>query len=258
MNAQRWTCPNCNYKNAEAAYSCKWCQQVNPNWVNPMAQIPAQPQEGKKEDMPVQPMEYAQFNKEYYFNIISSNSWIQSMNIEKDIIEQISLFSKGMIKDCHNNNCNYEVLIFDKHLNFFEKIPKNQSSYNDFDDEAEPFPKVEIKDSYYYNPSDDISYCPDCTKSIKPCCEGGWQICCTGIIIETESSSFIECGCNNQYHPKKKLCSKHTVCQTCKTTFCGESCRNVVNKEDMCQMFNMFKKWMPSMHSNDINIMDFM
>ena len=25
------------------------------------------------------------------------------------------------------------------------------------------------------------------------------------------------------------------MCQTCKTTFCGESCTNVVNKEDMCQ-----------------------
>ena len=56
-------------------------------------------------------LEYYNFTQEYYFKQISSNSWIQSMNIEKDIINQIAIFSIGILSDCNNDKCIYEVLI---------------------------------------------------------------------------------------------------------------------------------------------------
>ena len=58
---------------------------------------------------------YYNFTQEYYFKQISSNSWIQSMNIEQDIIDQIATFSIGILRDCNNDKCIYGILIANHH-----------------------------------------------------------------------------------------------------------------------------------------------
>ena len=77
-----------------------------------------------------------------------------------------------MIKDCNNDECNHEILILNKQANIFEHIPANRNQYMD------SLPSELIDDKYknqmyFFDPKSDKSYCTDCVKSIKKCCDSG-------------------------------------------------------------------------------------
>ena len=193
-------------------------------------------------------LKYTQYTKDYYTNQISCNPWIKSMNISKDIIQQISNFSNGILRDCNNDNCYYEVSIIDKASNLFEQIHSNSTQNNDgnkckfrdeSDDEELKYKILQVaqeskdKDNvYYHDDTQNISYCTDCAKSMKPCCENGDSMICNGIIFTKANNSYINCTCNRYV---KKLCLRHGKCDQCNVSFCGEGCRNIANKEDLCE-----------------------
>ena len=178
-------------------------------------------------------MKYTEFTEDYYLNQLSSNIWIQNMTIEKDIIQQISVFSAGIIQDCNNSNCNYEVSISTHHINLFTKI---KSEVADCFRPQRRIMKVvngykEEDGIYYYDDQRDESYCKDCIQSMKPCNENGFHKTCRNVIVNDASNTYLSCSCT-QY--TKKLCLRHGKCDSCNLAFCGEACNNIVNKEDRC------------------------
>ena len=122
-------------------------------------------------------------HNEYYINQISTNSWIQILSINQDIIFKISAFSVGVIKDCFNDNCNNKVSIGNQYKNIFEQVQSaidNQKKDHHLD-----WLKLELliqvankyknEDGvYYHNEERDLSFCGECTKSMKGCNETGF------------------------------------------------------------------------------------
>eukprot|EP01084_Bolivina_argentea_P151449 264330_1 len=178
---------------------------------------------------------YTTFNNDYYLNLLSSNAWIQSLKINKDMMEQISSYANGMIKKCSNNKCNYEVLIYGddaiKNANIFEYLNTSEDMQDSWN--APPLPTTKIPPQYsnnifYFNPKDNITYCHDCSTSIKACNEGGFSRICVGILFAKVSDSYHACAC------KKRMCNMHHFCDNCNLAFCGESVTNIENCEDLC------------------------
>ena len=197
-------------------------------------------------------MRYTQYIHQYYSHQISSNEWVQEMNINQAIIYVISSFSIGIIRDCNNDNCKYEILINDESKNLFDRMQSIEgyltddmlsdiSEYSDSDsDESQFLPlKYRIKrvaneckneDGVYYH--DDIYsmlYCTDCSKSMRPCLDHG-------IIFEKDVNSFLHCSHIGSRQIKR--CLIHRKCETCNAIFCGRRCRNIVNKQDLCKIRN--------------------
>ena len=176
-----------------------------------------------------QSMSIGDFSKEYYFKQISSNSWIQSMNISKDVIENISEFSIGVLRDCDADDCQYEVVMHHKEANLAELIPKNRNQRFSL-----PTDRIdnEYKDEmYFYDTKQDKAYCRECCiKNMSKCCKGSMHMICAGVIFENASKSYITC-LNH-----RKLClDTHQLCPNCNIGMCGSSCTNVVNKRDLCR-----------------------
>ncbi len=185
---------------------------------------------------PINKRFYTDYTKAYYFHHLAfSILWIKDMNINYDIIEQISLFSIGMVNDCNNDNCNYEVSIHEKDNNLFEKIKSLNNASATHDDIIQIINEHKDKDGiYYYNDKQSISYCTDCSKAMKPCGinKPGHQLCCKTIIFEKDNNSFINCSCTEY---TKMLCLSHGKCSNCNVSFCGKSCQNIINKGDLCR-----------------------
>ena len=162
-------------------------------------------------------MQYTEFTKDYYFDQISSNTWIDSMTINNDIIDQISSLSVGILRDCSNHNCNYEVSINAKESNLFETICTTNNSFDPRDSIRQIATECQNKDAiYFHDPTKNISYCTDCSKSMKPCSESAYESCCKGVIFEKANNSFMNCSCIQN---SRVLCLNHGKCDKCDTTF---------------------------------------
>ena len=176
------------------------------------------------------------FESDYYFKVLLSTNICKELNIAKEIMFEISCYAIGIIKDCTNHTCNNQVIMCHKQANIFKLIPENRN--NDGKLLSIPTDRMEHKfedEMYYFDSSNDMAYCTDCVESIEACCQGGWSMICNGVIFVQADNSFISCACPSPHN--KKLCSAHWKykCKKCNVSFCGQSCSNILQKEDLCR-----------------------
>lgn len=178
-------------------------------------------------------MKHTDYTVEFYRNQLSANLWVQSMDINKDIIEIISQFSMGLSRECDNEICRSEVNLSNgQDINLLSKI---RSAI--LEGEIDGIMKIindhkHVEDVYYFDEDIDILYCKDCVQSGKQCEDGGWMVECIGVIFEKAKNSYINCACDQ----KAKLClnDDHDRCNKCNLAFCYQGCMNIENEEDLC------------------------
>ena len=123
------------------------------------------------------------------------------LNIERDILAEITSYSYGIIVECDNNWCSHDVLLCFEH-----KCDGDRTYIDEFDNR------------YYHDSVKNIKYCVVCRSIMNPCANYNSK----GIIFDIDQDlnkthkAYQLCGCSN------RLCfdDKHPKCSGCGVTFC--------------------------------------